>query len=112
MKNKLLFLILLLVSLSLFLVSCSSSIEPNQLANCLEEKKVVMYGASWCPHCTEQKELFGPAFENVTYVECTLEKQKCADENIQYLPTWKFPDGTEISRVIPLKELAVLSGCD
>lgn len=106
------FLIFFLLIISLFLMSCSPPPEPNQLALCLKEKGVIMYGASWCPHCTEQKEIFGSAFANLTYVECTIEKQKCTDENIQYLPTWKFPDGTAISRVIPLEELAALSGCD
>lgn len=110
-KSKVTFLVAFLFVIS-FLTGCSAPPDPNQLALCLKEKSVIMYGASWCLHCQEQKELFGPAFQNLTYVECTTEKQKCADAGIQYLPTWKFPDGTEESGVLSLEKLAEKSGCD
>ena len=31
-----------------------------------------MYGLYWCPHCIEQKEMFGDAFHYVPYVECAI----------------------------------------
>lgn len=102
---------LVLFVLIFFLAGCTAP-DPNQLALCLKEKSVVMYGASWCPHCTEQKELFGQAFANLTYVECANEQQKCAEAGIEYLPTWKFPNGTEEAGILNLKELAEKSGCD
>ena len=40
------------------------------LARHLRETGAVMYGAYWCPHCTEQKALFGDAAKDVPYVEC------------------------------------------
>ncbi len=42
----------------LFLTSCTSSGDYSNLTFCLAEKKVVMFGASWCPHCAEQKKMF------------------------------------------------------
>jgi hypothetical protein len=29
-----------------------------------------MYGAYRCSHCTAQKQLFGDAFDMITYIEC------------------------------------------
>ena len=31
-----------------------------------------MYGLYWCPHCIEQKQMFGEAFHYVPYVECAI----------------------------------------
>lgn len=53
------------------------------LAQCLTEKGMKMYGASWCPHCKAQKELFGAAFAKVDYVECTTDAVKCNIAGVQ-----------------------------
>ena len=42
-----------------------------ELAQHLQHQEIKMYGASWCPHCAEQKMLFGSAFNAVPYVECS-----------------------------------------
>jgi hypothetical protein len=34
----------------------------NAFAQCLEGKQVKMYAAYWCPHCFDQKEMFGSSF--------------------------------------------------
>ncbi len=34
-------------------------------AKCMASKQVKMYGAYWCPHCVEQKEIFGKSFRYV-----------------------------------------------
>ena len=41
-------------------------------AKCLASKQAKMYGLYWCPHCAEQKEMFGKAFQYVPYVECAI----------------------------------------
>ena len=41
-------------------------------AKCLASKQTKMYGLYWCPHCIEQKEMFGKAFRYVPYVECAI----------------------------------------
>ena len=35
----------------------------------MASKQVKMYGAYWCPHCAEQKEVLGSSYRFV-YVEC------------------------------------------
>ena len=94
----------------------------DALARCLAEKQVKMYGAYWCPHCSEQKEMLGWSFKYVPYVECGIpgqrgETQECKDMGIKRFPTWVFPatatspQGDRQERVIPLEELSSKTGC-
>jgi glutaredoxin len=90
---------------------------PNDaLAQCLTDKGVKMYGAWFCPHCAAQKEAFGTAFHNVTYVECAApdksELQVCKDAGITGYPTWVFADGKRLNGEQPLATLAEKAGCD
>jgi len=90
----------------------------DQFARCLTQKGIKMYGAYWCPHCTEQKELFGASFKLAPYVECgvpgTTSKlsDACADAAIKHFPTWQFPPvGERVEGVIPLQDLSFRAGC-
>lgn len=86
----------------------------KQLAAHLTAQGATMYGAYWCPHCADQKELFGEAVKDIQYVECAADGENaqpelCREKNIQGYPTWEiggeFYPGTQ-----PLAELARLSG--
>jgi protein-disulfide isomerase len=81
------------------------------LAKCLTDKGVVMYGSKYCPHCRNQKEMFGDAFQYVNYIECTEERQKCMDAGITGVPAWII-DGNKYEGVQPLEKLAELAGCE
>ena len=83
----------------------------EDFAKCLTDQGAELYGAEWCPHCQEQKELFGASLEFIDYTECTEDQQKCDDEGIKYLPTWKFKDGTSDSGVKPFGYFADKTGC-
>ena len=73
------------------------------------------YGAFWCPHCFEQKQLFGQeAFDEVTYIECAEggkdpQPQACQAAGIQSFPTWEI-DGKFYPGIKTPDELAELSG--
>ncbi|MEI7480194.1 MAG: protein disulfide isomerase family protein [bacterium] len=58
------------------------------LAKCLTDKKWVMYGASWCPHCKDQKAMFGEAVKYLTAVECDQKVDLCTAKDIRLYPTW------------------------
>jgi thiol-disulfide isomerase/thioredoxin len=62
--------IIFFLFVGLFLTSCTTSGDYTNLTSCLAEKKVVMFGASWCPHCAEQKKMFGRSAKNMPYFEC------------------------------------------
>ncbi|MEY4744181.1 MAG: hypothetical protein RL272_126 [Candidatus Parcubacteria bacterium] len=89
----------------------------GDLAQCLTDKGVKMYGAYWCPHCQAQKKAFGAAFKKVTYVECAIpgdprsQTQECKDAKIEGYPTWVFPDGTRQSGEVSMAGLAEKAGC-
>src|SRR5687767_6111588 len=40
------------------------------LAERLDDSGAIFYGASWCPHCQEQKAMFGASADRLPYVEC------------------------------------------
>lgn len=88
----------------------------DQFAKCLGEKKATMYGAFFCDHCADQKELFGDSFKYVPYVEC-VEKgtrkvtQECKNLGIRKTPTWIFADGERRVGLQPLSDLSQKTGC-
>ena len=67
-----------------------------EFAEFLTRKGVKMYSAFWCPHCYEQKQLFGKeAFSKITSIECdpngkNPNTQACIDAKIQSFPTWEI----------------------
>lgn len=86
------------------------------LADHLAKSDAVMYSAYWCPHCYDQKQLFGKeAFENhVKKVECAPDgldgdPQKCVDAKIRAFPTWII-QGKIYEGVQSLEKLAELTG--
>src|SRR3990167_1997862 len=65
--------------------------ELDSFAQCLEEKGVTFYGAFWCPHCQEQKKMFGNSARLLPYVECSqpdgkTQTQVCIDKKIESYP--------------------------
>ena len=61
------------------------------LARCLADKGVTMYGAEWCSHCQNQKNMFGEAFKLIPYVECPKNPAQCLAAGVRGYPTWIFP---------------------
>jgi len=82
------------------------------LAERVADSGAVFYGASWCPHCQEQKALFGASQERLPYVECSPGGPRgpvassCIGAGVQTYPTWVFPDGSRLTAVMSLQELA------
>lgn len=85
------------------------------LAQHLQEIGATKYSAYWCPHCQQQRELFGrEAFEYINSIECAedgqdAQPQLCRDAGVQGFPSWEI-NGTLYSGARPLSELADLSG--
>jgi uncharacterized membrane protein len=54
------------------------------------------YGAFWCPHCFQQKQLFGEtAFKKVNYIECdprgvNPQPEACKAAGVQSYPSWEI----------------------
>lgn len=98
----------------LLLVACTGKYDT--FAQCLTDKGTTFYGAYWCPHCANQKDLFGPSIKFVNYVECSLpnkagQTQVCISANITGYPTWEFADGSRMSGEVQLQTLSEKTGC-
>ena len=89
--------------------------ELRALAEHLDQRGMKFYGASWCQHCQQQKELFGAAAQFLPYVECSPHGPKaarateCEMRDIRNYPTW-IVDDRRIERVLPIEILATISG--
>ncbi|WP_008310240.1 vitamin K epoxide reductase family protein [Leptolyngbya sp. PCC 6406] len=97
-------------------ITTVSSEAQVQLAQYLTDVGAVMYGAWWCPHCHDQKQLFGQeAAKTITYVECADDGQnpqveRCqSTPGIQGFPTWQV-NGEFYSGTQSLEALADISG--
>ncbi len=80
-------------------------------AKYLADAGFTFYGADWCPHCKEQKELFQDGAKHLPFVEVTngdrTSNQLGIDEDITQYPTWDFGNG-KINRVKGVMTLAAL----
>jgi hypothetical protein len=85
------------------------------LAQHLEQVGAKMYGADWCPHCQDQKAMFGGAAKRLPYIECSMGGQgspqtaTCRNAGIQTYPTWEI-NGKRYAEVLSPVRLAELTG--
>ena len=85
------------------------------LAGHLDDTGAKFYGASWCPHCQQQKRLFRQASDSLPYVECSPAGRggptalACRRENISNYPTWIIRN-QRYEGVLEPNELAEYSG--
>ncbi len=94
--------------------------QPGQLddfASCIAQSGAKFYGAFWCPHCRNQKELFGNSARLLPYVECSTpdgnsQNITCTDKKIDSYPTWEFADGTRETGELTLDFLAEKTSCE
>lgn len=108
----------LLGILILFLISCSNNGKYDSFVNCLDDKNVKMYGAFWCGHCKNQKEMFSDSeelFINKIYVECDLRaenngREECQEKGITGYPTWTI-NNEKYPGVRQLEYISAISGC-
>lgn len=86
------------------------------LAEHLTKEGALFYGASWCPHCQEQKRLFGASASRLPYIECspagpnTPQAPSCSSAGVRSYPTWVIGGRTTAGEVLSLAQLANASG--
>ncbi len=89
----------------------------DKVAQCLSDQEAKFYGASWCPHCANQKALFMKSVKKVPYIECSTggagspQTQVCIDAEIQSYPTWVFADGERLTAEVAPIDLASKVSC-
>ena len=90
--------------------------ELDAFARCISDSGAKFYGASWCPHCQTQKELFGKSAKLIPYVECSVPGGQgasylCRNAKVESYPTWVFADGSRVSGAQTLEYLAEKTAC-
>ncbi|MBN2368171.1 hypothetical protein JXC34_04055 [Candidatus Woesearchaeota archaeon] len=116
------FIIFFLIALGFFLTFKFLDREPgsyDNFAGCLAESGAKMYGAWWCGHCSDQKQMFGKSWEIMietgAYVECAKDDRSfnelCRQEGITGVPIWKFKDGSELRGKQNFYVLSQKTGC-
>ena len=88
----------------------------DSFAKCLAGKQAKMYGLYWCPHCADQKAMFGSAFKYVPYVECAIKGSKelapeCKAAAVKLFPSWQFGMDPPKEGVLSLDALSEKTGC-
>ena len=82
------------------------------LAEHLKDSGVLFYGASWCPHCQDQKRLFGNSVSRLPYVECNVagpnapQSSACTQAGVSTYPTWIINGRAIVGQVLTLAQLA------
>ena len=109
-------LIFLVLAVSGCLGQSPQSSKMDDFAKCLSDSGAAFYGAYWCQHCSNQKQMFGESLEFVNYIECSLpnragQTRACMDAGIKGYPTWEFGDGSRASGEQTFEELGQKSGC-
>lgn len=90
--------------------------EYDNFARCLADSGVKMYGAYWCPHCNNQKQMFGNSWQYVNYIECSLpnkagQTEVCNQAGIRAYPTWEFQDNKRFEGELTFEQLSQYSNC-
>jgi len=88
----------------------------DAFAKCLASAQTKMYGLYWCPHCAEQKAMFGKSFRYVPYVECAIKGSRelapaCQAAGVKLFPSWQFGSNPPVEGVFPMQELSDKTGC-
>jgi len=100
---------------TMFTITTTSGPAEIALAEHLTQAGAQEFGAYWCPHCHDQKELFGKqAADKLPYVECDPNGKNgqpdlCRAAGVRSFPSWKI-GGKLYEGVTPLDRLADLSG--
>ena len=89
----------------------------DDFAQCISDSGATFYGAFWCPHCQEQKRIFGASERLLPYVECSTpdrqnQTQVCIDTEITSYPTWEDANGERYNGVLSFEKLAEITSCE
>ena len=88
----------------------------DEFAKCLSSKQAKMYGLYWCPHCLDQKEMFGKSFQYVNYQECAVHDSRelvaeCKAAGTKNFPSWQFAGGPLHEGEFSMEDLSERTGC-
>lgn len=93
----------------------------DNLAKCINEKEINMYGSFRCGSCAKTRKMFGESFQYINEIEChpqghNSQFELCSEKKIDGTPTFILePDGEEVKRIVgfhDIEQLKEFSGCE
>ncbi len=110
--NKLVFFLLVVVIIGvIFLIDYAKSNgdQDDETMKCIAEKSE-LFVSKTCGHCASQKQILGEHIDYFSIIDCTTNREKCATDNILYVPTWIIDDEKYTGKKT-ISELKELAGC-
>ena len=113
-------IILNLIPLVIFNFPAGEKENYDELAKCMTESGIKMYGSFRCGVCAKTRSMFDDSFRFITEVEChpqgeNPQTELCLAKNIKNTPTWILePNGIEQKRqegFMSIEKLREFSGC-
>ena len=84
----------------------------DTFAKCLASKDVVVYGAYWCPHCQNQKKLFGERVPICAVCRSILRKRQNAPQRaLMDIRLGYSRNGSRIAGEMSFQELSDKTVC-
>lgn len=103
-------IILFVLMVSAFILLYKKPELNYETAKCISENSL-LYTQKGCIHCETQLEKFGVYDFLFNITDCFYEVDKCVEEGIQKVPTWKIGNET-YQGTKTIKELITLTGCE
>jgi uncharacterized membrane protein len=109
-----------LIPLIIFNLPQAMQEDHSEVAKCITNKGVNMYGSFRCGVCAKTRNMFGDAFEFINEIEChpqgeNARTEYCLEKNVKGTPTWILePNGVEEKRFegfMTIEEMREFSGC-
>ncbi len=89
------------------------NINIEEIADCLANKGVILYGSPNCGRTQSQISVFEGYFP-IEFVNCKNKANRfeCSEQGVGPFPHWVFPDGNAIGgEILYPEELAEIAGC-
>ena len=87
----------------------SPSNTTEEITKCIGEN-AKLYTQLGCHACEAQEKMFGENYQHLTIIDCWDDREKCAEKEIEYTPTWII-NGEKIIGVQEIEKLQELTGC-
>lgn len=83
--------------------------EKDDLVECMNNAKVILYYIQDCPRCGSQITYFRDSFSLLESVDCSKEKEKCDRDGVKGYPTWVISGKAYIG--VSIDSVKTISGC-
>lgn len=84
-------IVLIAAFVSCVLLNDDTDVSMDDIANNITANGWILYSTTTCPHCVEQKDVFGDDIERIVVINCDVSEDaynQCIANNITGVPAW------------------------